>query len=247
MYDDCCGAPRYALAKHVHLCVRDEDVVFLDLRHDKYFALEAAGTAPLAQHVKGWPVRAARADGMSGGFDEDRSLLNELLRRGILTQDATSGKAALPTDIATATHEWTLDDDEGHTRARVTELTALLAAALTAAALLRYSPIEKVVERVRSRKAAASGTRSRKTNEHAIRRLVGIFGRNSSMFVSTKGKCLYECLALLEFLARYRIYPTWVFGVQTRPFSAHCWIQHSHAVLNDTIDRTGLYTPIMTI
>src|SRR5262249_46812178 len=159
-------------------------------------------TAPLAQHVKGWPVRAARADDVPGDADDNRSLLNELLRRGILTQDATSGKAALPTDIATAIHEWTQDDDEVHTRPRVTQLTALLAATLTAAALLRYRPIEKVVERVASRKAAAVRTRSRKANEHAIRRLVGIFGRNSSMFVSTKGKCLYECLALLEFLAR---------------------------------------------
>jgi hypothetical protein len=52
---------------------------------------------------------------------------------------------------------------------------------------------------------------------------------------------------LLEYLAWYRIFPTWVFGVQTRPFAAHCWLQHENIVLNDTVEHVTRYTPIMTV
>jgi hypothetical protein len=64
---------------------------------------------------------------------------------------------------------------------------------------------------------------------------------------SSKDECLYDSLALLEFLARYRIYPDWVFGVQTRPFAAHCWVQQGDIVFNDTVEHVTGYSPIMIV
>src|SRR5262245_51303252 len=48
--------PRYVLAGHVFVCVQGEHVVFLDVRKDRYFALESARTAGLGHFVPGWPV-----------------------------------------------------------------------------------------------------------------------------------------------------------------------------------------------
>lgn len=59
--------------------------------------------------------------------------------------------------------------------------------------------------------------------------------------------CLYDSLALLEFLAHYRIFPQWVFGVTGQPFNAHCWIQESDCVLNDTLEHVRGFTPIMAV
>jgi hypothetical protein len=37
-----------------------------------------------------------------------------------------------------------------------------------------------------------------------------------------------------------------VFGVQARPFAAHCWVQKGEVVFNDTVEHVSGYTPIMT-
>ena len=49
----------------------------------------------------------------------------------------------------------------------------------------------------------------------------------------------------MEFLAIYRIYPMWVFGVKMGPFGAHCWVQDGAFVYNDTIAHTGSFQPVM--
>ncbi|RYZ14310.1 MAG: lasso peptide biosynthesis B2 protein [Alphaproteobacteria bacterium] len=59
--------------------------------------------------------------------------------------------------------------------------------------------------------------------------------------------CLYDALALLEFLALKNLYPTWVFGVQAQPFGAHCWLQSSDILLNESTEYAGQFTPIMTV
>ena len=58
-------------------------------------------------------------------------------------------------------------------------------------------------------------------------------------------QCLFEALALIEFLARSRIHPSWVFGVRLDPWRAHCWVQHGDVLFNDSLDEVLQYTPIM--
>ena len=59
--------------------------------------------------------------------------------------------------------------------------------------------------------------------------------------------CLFDSLALLEFLSKYGLHPSWVFGVQPDPFEAHCWLQHQDTILNDTVEVVSTYTPIMAV
>jgi hypothetical protein len=59
--------------------------------------------------------------------------------------------------------------------------------------------------------------------------------------------CLFDSLALIHFLARFGLYPDWVFGVQADPFEAHCWVQAGSVVLNDTVERVSAFTPIMYV
>ena len=59
--------------------------------------------------------------------------------------------------------------------------------------------------------------------------------------------CLFDSLAFLEFARRYRLFPYWVFGVKADPFEAHCWVQQDQCVINDTLDRVALFTPIAAI
>jgi hypothetical protein len=57
--------------------------------------------------------------------------------------------------------------------------------------------------------------------------------------------CLFDSLALFEFLAGHDCFPHLIFGVVADPFEAHCWLQAGTVVLNDNLERTGRYKPIL--
>jgi hypothetical protein len=60
--------------------------------------------------------------------------------------------------------------------------------------------------------------------------------------------CLFDSLALIEFLSYWEIFPNWVFGVLIDPFKAHCWVQDGKLVLADTVTFSSRwFTPIMII
>jgi len=62
-----------------------------------------------------------------------------------------------------------------------------------------------------------------------------------------QGVCLYRSFFLLAFLRRRGFDATWVFGVQTWPFEAHCWLQVGDIVLDDSLDHVRPFTPILAI
>ncbi|RYG35012.1 MAG: lasso peptide biosynthesis B2 protein [Burkholderiales bacterium] len=59
--------------------------------------------------------------------------------------------------------------------------------------------------------------------------------------------CLYDALALVEFLALRKLYATWVFAVQAQPFGAHCWVQTGEHLLNEATEYAQEFTPIMEV
>jgi hypothetical protein len=111
---------------------------------------------------------------------------------------------------------------------------------------LRTWPFERVIQRVRRRKHLMASKAGLFDIERA-RTLVEAFARYRVFLFSSKNECLHDSLALIEFLARYGIYPDWVFGVQTRPFAAHCWVQQADVVFNDTVEHVSGYTTIMVV
>lgn len=61
------------------------------------------------------------------------------------------------------------------------------------------------------------------------------------------GVCLFRSRMLLAFLRKSGLNATWVFGVRTWPFEAHCWLQVEDLVLDDTLDNVRNFTPIFTV
>lgn len=60
----------------------------------------------------------------------------------------------------------------------------------------------------------------------------------------THDLCLPHALALAIHLVRRGYAAEVVFGVQLRPFSAHCWVEQAGWLVNDRLDRVRFYTPI---
>jgi hypothetical protein len=106
--------------------------------------------------------------------------------------------------------------------------------------MLRWRSLEKTVAHVTQRRKSAAVPRAAVGLETLVQRFASCrsrFGR--------KDACLFNSLALLDFLALHGLYPKLVFGVSMRPFHAHCWVQHEDTVVGDTLERVSEFTPIM--
>jgi len=237
---------RYALADHVFVCLNGEHLVLLDLKEDRYWALEASQTSGLGALVRGWPVKSPDAPpGTDTPSPETAAAVEVLRSRGLLTDGVPPGKDATPVAAISPARELAAEADPAAGR-KVGSRLGFFAASALAKIALRTWPFERVIRRVRRRKAVFASKAAQLDVERA-RSLVEAFMRYRVFLFSSKDECLYDSLALLEYLARYGIYADWVFGVQTRPFAAHCWVQHGDIVFNDTVEHVSGYTPIMVV
>jgi len=242
---------RYGLAEHVFVCGDEEYVIVLDLKRDRYFTLDATRTAALAPLLPGWP--APRVSGESRealdpaapGLAADEAAA-PLLRQGWLLELPAAAKEATPVRAPSPQTELLASAPAQSAAIGVRAVLTFLVASIFAKLALRLWRFERVIRRVAARKAARAGANCPFDVERA-RQLVDVFARLRVYLFSHRDKCLHDSLALLEFLARYDIFPNWVFGVRARPFVAHCWVQYEDIVFNDTVEHVIGYTPIMLV
>jgi hypothetical protein len=243
---------RYALAQHVFICVNGDHLVILDLKEDRYWALPRAQTNGISARVGGWPVAAsATAEPAevlqstdSGAASETEEALELLRERGILVDANGAGKDATPVAAIAPARELTSDTGISAGPPLGSWFT-FVRACVFAKLALKVFPFERVIHRVRRRKGGSPAGNAGDLDR--ARKLVEAFTRFRVFAFTSKDECLFDSLALLEFLSRYGIYPDWVFGVQTRPFAAHCWVQQGDIVFNDTVEHVSGYTPIMVV
>jgi hypothetical protein len=252
--------PQYLLAHHVFVCVQGEHVVFLDVRKDRYFALESARTAGLGAVVPGWPVPALLAvDFVRQAAGSTAHALSEqvnqpalsavialLLEKGILVCAPADGKHANATVAEPLRGDLTAEGVDDAPRVGPRVFFRFASSAIHARLLLKNRTFETVIERAR-RRAKQGRQRPASVPEAELHRLIHSFSTLQPFFFAAKDACLSDALSLSEFLAGYGVFPSWVFGVQSRPFAAHCWLQLDGLVLNDTVDHVKRYTPIMVV
>ncbi|MGH9587636.1 MAG: lasso peptide biosynthesis B2 protein, partial [Acidobacteriaceae bacterium] len=119
------------------------------------------------------------------------------------------------------------------------------ASALGAKTALRMRSLYRIV--LSERRKAAMRADVRRTFDPA--RAAPLCSAYARMRVIATGprQCLFDALALKLFLAKYGVFPDWIFGVRINPFAAHCWLQDGRTVLNDSLDSVRRFTPIMTV
>jgi hypothetical protein len=147
------------------------------------------------------------------------ALATELINRNLMTQDSRNGKRVAPLDIAVSTRALSPAAAGDCIAPHLTYVPSFLFAAAKADYRLRRQSIARVVRSVALRKR--------------------IYPRDYL--------CLFDSLALIEFLAHHGLFPTWVFGVTSDPFLAHCWVQEGDTLMNDTVEHVGPFVPLMTV
>lgn len=199
----------------------EDDTVMLDLQTDGYFCLVG-----LADHLH------IRSDGSLSTSDE--AVVALLIDNGLVQTGAGERRprhAALPRPVRTS---------RSHAAVNPTprEIADFLAATLYAAVAFPKRGLKTLIGSLSDHPP----TRPR-CDEDAIRRAV-LFDRWLP-WTPFQGRCLYRAYTLRRFLRAGGLDARWVFGVRTWPFAAHCWLQIDDLLLDDDLDRVGLYTPIM--
>jgi hypothetical protein len=181
-------------------------------------------------------------------------LISRHLHRRLLTADTRIGT----TPVFESAEAELVDDDVGScVTIRPQHTVAFLFACTRAALALRLWSLEHVIASVRGRKAG-SQQRDIAFDRARNSELVAIFNRLSPLVFSQNNNPnnnpnnnqdagLFSSLALIEFLALHKCFPTWVWGVTTGPSCVHCWVQQDGWVFNGPVEYVLRYTPILAV
>lgn len=239
---------RYWLRRHVYVCAPQDSVVFLDVKRDRYFGLSGRQLEALSMVVEGWPsVQRPSSTIQSISISQAIHVADQCVAAGLLTQDLTAGKPAAPPALSLTADLVSVGVDvRSCGRVRPLDTLHFIIACLRAVSLLRFRPLEAIVRRVAGRKQQAPSNSTSDSLETLVT-LVCKFRKLRSFLPTDKDQCLFLALALIEFLAHYRQFPTWVIGVQTNPWAAHSWVQQESLVLDASPETVRFYTPILAI
>jgi hypothetical protein len=220
--------------------------VILDVNRDKYLCVDRAQFESLGPWIDAWQeARAPGSEPATGPSPSALALANSLLNVGILSKQAHGAREARATTYSQPTSA--LDPDSAastHVFQRDQALSFFLACA-SASKQLSRERFQSIVARVQARKHAQRAPAPAFDLDRA-RPLIARF-MQLRLFYPRPYLCLFDSLALVHFLARFDLYPDWVFGVRADPFEAHCWVQAENSVLNDTVERVSALTPIMVV
>lgn len=226
------------LAEHVRACTMNDQVVLLDLRRSKYFAVS----------LKQWETligaRTSQSDGPPHASRTPSYV--ERLARPLMQQRILTRTCSMRVDSAQYP-EVSLDVRDTMPFSAISRgrVWRFLAAATWAAAALRFCSLGTIVNHVAGRASRLDHTRAE--HQSSLRDVVAAFDTLRPLLFTARDKCLYDSLALVRFLASEKLSAKWVIGVKTQPFAAHSWVQDGAVVLNDLHENVRRFKPILVV
>lgn len=224
------------LAPNVFACECDGLIIFLDLKGDRYLALNA-------QQSLWYKALADKIDAISSPGHSSQ-LAGRLQEKGLLAP-VTSGRGLLlappippPKDSISSKHF-------SFQRAQAIESGKIAWAIFRAWYSGRTRSILQIVDA--NRKTMRQILADWDPTEEDVCWHTLAFQRLAPLFFSVEGACRFHSIALLKYLIAARIPADWVFGVRLSPFAAHCWVEWNSTVLNDDIDHVREFHPILKV
>lgn len=236
----------YCLSPGVHSCCTGEFCVFLDLQRDQYVSVNTNSLIRVATRIRGLGIsHETSSSAANPPARASDSLLDELSAAQLITQGSCCTHAPEGTAISPPSDDLTSVRTHCAPPEGAAHLAQLTKALCRAHLQLSRRPIAEIVADVQRRKQQHHATDG---GDNVKQTLALAFHFSKYRFFYPKNYlCLFDSLALLLYLSRYHLYPTWVFGVREAPFFAHCWVQMGPIVLSDYRDRVIPFTPIMVI
>lgn len=239
-------SPTYYLNPSVHWRLVHGFCIVLDVTNDRYISIPAHSVTPLLTYL-------SEVDGMAIQAPPPiipshlLPLIDDLVAAGVLTREQHNPSTLTRTPHPQPPARVLKASDSSSVRRRSAILfPGFLAACVSAHYSLNRTSLRQIVSHVANRRAQFL-SRAMKSSVQEITDLTCTFHDMRPLYPH-RYLCIFDSLALLNFLAQRHIFPKWVFGVSADPFEAHCWVQFQDIVLCDTIDFSARrFTPILTI
>lgn len=216
------------LQPHVSYGLVGSRAVFLDLRRDRYLALDRQTED--AFHT----VRTADEPVLAPGAARDALLATGLFREGSLR-----GRMA-PVDVPRPSGS--LLDETDTPAAGLARSLRAWACVSRARKRLAASALCDIASALREDRYAAPAQGEPCAAEDAARAFLVARAR-----CPIERNCLLDCLALLDWLGDEAGHARLVFGVRLNPFGAHCWLQTERKLLTDAHDTIGEFAPVLSV
>jgi len=237
---------QYWIPAHVRVCPLLASTILLDLERNRYFGIGPRETRALSTLAVNWNDANGSAAAVERlAPDAAIAMADALIEAGLLSHDPPAERTtfgAPPLDLSgvlsSAGHELSR-----RTSLRLAHIASFVAALAWTRSALRSRTLYSIASEVRDRKASAGGA----FDEQRAVELVGIFRRLRPHTFAARDRCLFHSLALVRFMARHDVFPTWVIGVRAKPWGAHAWVQQGKLLLDANPEQVCEYTPILTV
>jgi hypothetical protein len=237
---------RFYVGRNAFVCRVRRHWIILDIHNDQYYCVPIQQFASLTPLIHGWPSSADETSPAVDPYSDSTSMLAaQLLARGVLTEDRTLARDPSQSPFIAPTSILEVAATQSAPASVGSQVPTFIYSCAAADYRLRRQPFESIVRAVEARRLHRP-RQSLALDPLALKCLVAAFNR-LRLWYPRPYLCLFDSLALLEFLAWHDIYPRWIFGVTADPFLAHCWLQDESIVLNDILSRVSGYTPIMSV
>jgi hypothetical protein len=235
---------RYYIPQHVYFASDAGAVVFMDLVSDRYSMFVGAKARTFLAMLQITPSslqELSLRDAESCDPDLRQEVLSDLLENGLLTDAPDHATSARP-PLMLPEFNLLEASDAQRERVRMRDIWRFVTSCIVSIYKLRFTSLNETIDCIKRRKGSVGNAESASLPD--LRHLVALYRTLRPLFPHDF-LCMFDSLSLVEFLARYHHYPDIIFAVRLDPWSAHCWVQHSAVALNEDVEETRAYLPIM--
>lgn len=238
-------APQYFLRKDCFVCNTQDYWIVLSANRDKYMCVTHADLASIGRCLHGWRGQGGAVEhSLQFGAAAD-TLIASLVANGIITGDLRDGKPFSKSEHPVRESAVQILDPVAPVKLPLYCVARFFSACARIDWQLRTKKLFRTLTRIERRRLRVRAGAPVPDGTH-VSRVISAFKSLRPLYPRPY-LCLFDSLALLEFLASYRSFPRVVFGIVADPFQAHCWLQVGSVVLNDDLERVGRYKPILSM
>lgn len=209
----------FALRPHVRACIDGANLVFLDLRNDRYRAVPIRS----APAIVGFTEEGTRRDAAAASL-----VALDLIESVEGAVEGVPERARAP--------EAKLVIGRG-AKPTLSDAARFVVGCNRAALALKRRRLDLTLASIVRRKAKV------REGAEPVERAVAIFETLRPWYPRAR-VCLFDSLALMSFMLDCGIAPTLVLGVRTTPFAAHCWLELGDRLVSDMSDYCPSFTPV---
>jgi hypothetical protein len=237
-------AAMYFLSKDCYVCNTQNYWIVLNAKRDKYLCVTHADLASIRHRLHGWRDQSNAAGNPPQFGVEADALITSLTASGIITGNPSAGKPFVESECPLCERSVEIVEPKAPAKRPLFCVARFFLACARIDWYLRKKHLSRILARIERRRIRVRSS-TVFHNVTCTSRLIEAFEHLRPLYPRPY-LCLFESLALVEFLASYRSFPRVVIGVIADPFQAHCWLQEGNVVLNDDLERILKYKPILS-